>query len=1080
MVNPTGQQEYVPLLPDLDADRSEVPPLKVAQWSGRAGVALANVGNSIRMKKVPAEDRSIDSIPDIWARPLLFESALLDETHPLHGRIRSEWRGLLTMLALRETRNLNMKVQSLEIPRPDQATSDFIRAAAHLCPTEHLAPDTSWRKIHVLFYGEEPIGMTSPNTLVCTAIDLKGRLDAQIPWVHEGLLQDPCDYLSFKERGLLSNWLLTLRDSLGEYPDIAATKSQKRILGRLNRQLGDFSTKLDSSPLPQELSNRSLGLTTGLYRLLDKPLKAREISIEESAVRLVPSPGYSPAVQLLILDPGLAGVWGIKPSEVPVYGRQVLAGVPFANLGQDRSQLGIENLRGIAQWRTAPMLFTDRLLLITSTSPFENIREVEGQKNLVYDQKSVVPILPIRSELLDYLSVEALADRVSFIQGRDYTITVELRLTLAGLEGEREFTVRRTYTGNDIDRRSSVPVLEVWPNFQSERWNTYYTYYDSTGQQQQDIFLARPHCGTPVSQSRYFEEGSDRREITRLDAPPTAMVCTALIGREIFEVGCLLLKSLRSVEPRALWHIGVDFGTSATHIFVRRGEKAEPQEMVLQDQLLPITPSRAAERANLTQFFLPPFEPETPLLTLFRSENSDEAEDEVFLRGNIRFILPGGVALDLNAEGVSSGFKWLDNQKGQRLTIGFLEQLAMQCAATAAAQGAGTIQWQVSFPSVFSRAAKIVLENTWESIASRHGSPPPIYLTESEAAARFFNEKDNVSLIETICIDIGGGTSDISVWGDSALLRQSSVKFAGESIFMDLLKARPDVIGLFGKRQWQRDLVTAAQGDNFYAEAGSVLRAIDRELFTELPKWLAQHINNPQDPVYRLIHLISLGTAGLLYYAGLLLRQIRHEDERKWPGENLPYVCIGGNGSRTFQWLGMGRPFNRGTMQNALFRDVLEAAAGLSGYDKFEIKISSRPKSEAAYGLVTASAQNLPRETNTTIELAAEVFLTAEGEAKTWSTRLTPELLASGLRAPQEFIELRHFVEAFNAYSKREESLARPINFVEVERDIRNQVQQRLNEFKGKEPSQVVVEPLFITALKALLRIETENWVKGR
>lgn len=1088
--NNTTPGDAVPLLPELDSATGRVPAVPPAQWSATTDGLLGQVATSIKVPGLLTGEHSIDSIPDLWARPLLFELALLDSRHPLHKQVQGEWRGLLALLALREVRGLDFKAEALELPASAAnlgRAPAFVQAATRLLPRRQLSEDTPWTNLYIFTYRGRAVGITSPTTLVCTAADCRGRFDSRVSWATEAGLQDPVPFLTATEKAALAHWLVILVTNLNAHPAISGREAGD-LLNRLGGQLSKFAESLNSPPVNHEFSNRFLGLNTGFYTYLDKPLRAREVSLEESAARLVTTPGLKAPIGLLIVDPTIAEYWRVKPSEVPLFGRETLASIDFAALQEVRRgdkdklrQLGQEVLRN-AEWRTAAMLFSERLLLISSNQPFRGVREVEGQRNLTYEQRPVIPILPIASELLDYLSAPELEKRLSFFPEKNNAITVELRLPLAGPDGQaRDFPVRHTYDANSIDRRSNFPVLEIWPHFRSEHWHLYYTYYDAALRRPQDIFVARPRiAGVPLdleANCRSFQRGeSDRREVTRLEAPPTAFVCSAYLPerREELEVGCLLLQELEFKESNgSIWSLGVDFGTSATHVYVQAAPGDEPSPLPWSDQLLQITPIGDSERDRLTNFFLPPFLPERPFPTLFRPD-SGASQNWPFWQGNIRYVKPALAMLnDLKRNGIASGFKWSEDQA---LIGGFLIQLAAQSAAYAVERGASAIRWSISYPSAFSSFSEASLRNIWEEITERLNVPVADlrYQTESEAAARYFQHGERVSLVRTVCIDIGGGTSDISIWNNSVLLQQSSIKFAGESIFLDLLRHYPATLGAFGS-EWTQQLSNVNKDRSFYAEAVSLFRASQREdLFKKLPILLAS--SRPGEPLYQFIHLLALGLSGLVFYAGLLLRRLRQEE--KWTSDELPYLCVGGNGARIFNWLSLGRAFNKNTKQTELFTSVLRTAAEIGGQGRLDLRISSQPKAEVAYGLLK-SERPLKKEEEAIIELAGDDSIDGSGTIVGWSSNLKPEVLAAGLSVPEDFTHLRSFVAAYNAYAATKESLASPVNFNEVAQSIRDIVQDELNEYKEQDPHSIVVKPLFITALKALLKVEAERWLGG-
>ena len=94
----------IPLLPRLKEDYTVREFDNAGIWERRDSVALVSISESLDVADTRLASAEVDSIPSMWARPLLFEMALyMDDTnHPMHKRILGEWRGLLTMLALKE------------------------------------------------------------------------------------------------------------------------------------------------------------------------------------------------------------------------------------------------------------------------------------------------------------------------------------------------------------------------------------------------------------------------------------------------------------------------------------------------------------------------------------------------------------------------------------------------------------------------------------------------------------------------------------------------------------------------------------------------------------------------------------------------------------------------------------------------------------------------------------------------------------------------------------------------------------------------------------------------------------------
>ena len=106
--------QFFPLLPKRK-DASAINPDKVGRWEDDSFNFLPALVQSLASGGKISDFDHIDSIPDVWARPLLFQMALFDETHELHPRILNEWRSILAMLALKEIRHLRLSTLDVHL-----------------------------------------------------------------------------------------------------------------------------------------------------------------------------------------------------------------------------------------------------------------------------------------------------------------------------------------------------------------------------------------------------------------------------------------------------------------------------------------------------------------------------------------------------------------------------------------------------------------------------------------------------------------------------------------------------------------------------------------------------------------------------------------------------------------------------------------------------------------------------------------------------------------------------------------------------------------------------------------------------
>jgi hypothetical protein len=404
------------------------------------------------------------------------------------------------------------------------------------------------------------------------------------------------------------------------------------------------------------------------------------------------------------------------------------------------------------------------------------------------------------------------------------------------------------------------------------------------------------------------------------------------------------------------------------------------------------------------------------------------------------------------------------------------------------------IQWAISYPSAFSRNDVSTYAKTWKDLtaelqkrtAINHLCPAQddvqLFRTESLALAQYFADREDCNLIRSACIDLGGGTSDISVWQDNNLVHQCSVQLAGKHLLAQFLEQRPALIARWFKQpteEWSN-----LEEDKFKAKIDSLLRHNSDE-------WLQN--DRPQLEEDRdfqgLIRLMAVGTAGIYYYLGLILNTLVAEE--KYTERDIPSVYIGGNGSRLLHWLTPNGNFNRHAGISELFNRMVANASGLNEGSGSNTQISQRPKDEAACGLVIDKSKLKGLDRKTKDPLIAGEACKLNGYEITFDQRMTLEDEdISKIEPPQQLEQLIKFIEAFN----------KGIKDLEIEEEIKpfTQYQRKTgldpkytDELMGKTTTELRrmlidindaggdklrEEPLFILGLKSLLRVLAKEW----
>jgi len=108
--------------------------------------------------------------------------------------------------------------------------------------------------------------------------------------------------------------------------------------------------------------------------------------------------------------------------------------------------------------------------------------------------------------------------------------------------------------------------------------------------------------------------------------------------------------------------------------------------------------------------------------------------------------------------------------------------------------------------------------------------------------------------------------------------------------------------------------------------------------------------------------------------------------------------------------------------------------------------------------------------------MAGEVFI-EDSKQCDWSETLTAKRIKKGLEIPQTLQNLEDFIETFNSYANSRNAVIPSLLSDDILiNTIKKRLSQKLLDFKGKEAKAIHVEPLFISALKILLKIKADEW----
>lgn len=1081
------------------------------QWHEREFSELNKLSDSLKVEQVATQ---VNSIPDVWARPLLFEMALYDTDHLLHKRTVAEWRGLLAVLAFKEVAGLNIRiVEAVPNTIKKEEWPSFLSVLEKVAPKSSISEkDTWWFEPQRGFYpyvilnNDKPIGLLSPTTLVCTATNCFNRLDG-IRWSDGRYLKDPSgkvkesdvekiNQLNSKEQNLLAAWLEILKNSLKK---LSIPNNPDPRMNKLLTLLSEYIDDLGgSNGLTVTLSDTSYGTLKGFFTIVSKPIRGDQESIAESHLQLVPSEGKNPKVRLFIVDKSIAQQWNMNESDVVIYRGATLADIPFGGLGRERKRIREVQLQTSDELCPLEDIFTEKLYLVYQANAFPGTVGGHGSQSLRMQNQVVTPILPLTRKLLYYLDNDELSTNLTFEQSSE-SIHVRLKVRLSGVDGSpRHAELKKEYKKEQIEILDSVPVLEVWPNFRKKNWQLYYTYYSKTGQ---NTFYAKPFCdNSEVTSNKKITMDS---EVTFTQNFPPAMLCYKFTqGKKPIDwgddyIGLLLLNIPKSEVSSSndIWRIGIDFGTTSTSVYIAPSDSIGEPLVFRKELILQVTAS-GSDRSKLYDEFIPGESERIPFLTLFQEFGTQRVSEpiNIFTDGHIYFINKSQALTEIPSN-VSKNLKWSDEKVDRERATAFLEQVCCQALAEIASRGGTKVSWRYSYPTAFSEILSSGLPQKWHLITEKYhrltgiermcaqGNDNGIYskcteenvckspdhaayrFSESHATAIYFAEHLKASTrYGTVCIDIGGGTSDIAIWQEDKLCYQVSLRLAGREILLNALRAKPEFLKHFGvNTKLLQDL--RIKPVDFNAQADALISREGDEWLKKLPDILGL------EETKKLIQIISIGLSGLFYYVGIVLESLIRDKKYK---SEPPDIYIGGNGSKLFHWITSGA-YDLKHPINELFRAMLSNTCNLD-WSRMKIVLSPNPKCETAQGLIGTKLLDVVDNYTEKVSVISGERIIIENRVHDHDTILTAAEFRRNINLPKQLDMTEAFTKVFDKFAHSKFSTIPPINYDLISLDHRKRLGGVLADIAKKNENEISVEPIFILSVKTLLEVCTEQW----
>lgn len=1072
------ENSYFPMLPKVNEEVSKILKDQAGIWKETDINFLRGLANSLDCGESLKDMGSVDSIPDMWARPLLFQMALFDLDPKkqfvtgLHEKVRDEWRALLAMFALKEIKRLDLRAEQVNLL---EDRSDIAQILKSLAPRESLTgnKDAWLTDVYIIYVDGLPIAMTSPTTLLTCAADYENIFAGKIftPWSKNQMtLTDPIKLLSPPELAALKVWLASLYSKIQQLDKIGA--KAKEIANNLLKCLADYERDVATAQTAEgtfEFVPSNMNLHVGISRLLDETIQGRAARFEDSAVRLL-----NKKKNLLLVSPefvkDFARFEGVEASKLVVWQGISANEVTEAKLF-DRKKIGRVSLDG-AEFRKPEDFFHERMAVVEPANAFPNSPQIRGAESL--SEKDLTPILPIKRELLELFSTEEISARISISDDVE-NFYIHFSFPLSGVNGDgKDFRWTKAYSKREliyIDQE--VPVIEIYPNFRRADWKSYFLYYENYQSDAEnlatDIYFVSPY------RQEAHKNFLSNRFTAKLDAFPEILIVSynppPHAGKNPFDAGIIILNKPKLIERNLglSWKIGVDFGTSSTMIFFAENDNP-PKPLNFEPHLYQVTASGGA-RAQTYRHFIPsqiPARADGSFLSIFHLLNAGDLKNIQPLTDGHVFLLSSENTrvFEQFAAHIDANLKWQDDDLQRRKTAAYIGQICLQAAVEAFSNGASDIQWNFSYPTAFSQAQKSSFKETCRE--SVNGTPN--FYSESKAAAYHFNKLNGKAgnfAQGAICVDIGAGTTDISVISGEPprIVYHTSIRYAARQLFKPIY----DNYELFAGEK-----ISGEFGDETQRQA-----VIDADMREHSENYLADlKFKTGREQIKNVLQAAQFATAGLFHYLGELIK-ILH-DYGHYREKKIPHIFIGGNGARIFRWLTGGTEIE-GNIYLKVLEKIFTEATGLASYKKFNLNFSEQPKIEVAAGMIVerpANDEDFFDEERINREMfgdADEIIYSAvlagadfnqSEENQSAGSFISAHDISEGITI-KTLNEFKIFVERFNRSSKL---WAEGIDFNdELAEELIVDANNFFMDKRGRDIKKLSVEPIFIAEMKIYL-----------
>ena len=423
--------------------------------------------------------------------------------------------------------------------------------------------------------------------------------------------------------------------------------------------------------------------------------------------------------------------------------------------------------------------------------------------------------------------------------------------------------------------------------------------------------------------------------------------------------------------------------------------------------------------------FVPSRIVKVPFMTILRERNYKETTSENLpFRGNFIYyvdqVLYAIEDLPDDRRPLKFNLKWDEAEQSRAKVQYFITQTVLQACVEAAANGIKkeNLNFSFSYPEAFDfgfarafkrqarRAIEVGLKDENFKVQEKTD-----FRTESISSALYFAEGQKTSFTENvITIDIGGGTSDISIWQNLNLIWRNSFRLAGKDVLIDYLSNN---LTLIKEISGNDELLLSSYDDLQKIRSNKSKLSNGIELLVNSPQFGTAFKNrfdiiSGKEKGKELKNLSELALSGILYYLSQVINHLIEQGQFK---ENLSKslkICLGGKASTLYKVV-----FEDKDAQEGLSKIIEKVTDGI--FASVSIEFTQAPKHEVSYGLLVsaegATDLNIKERSHETV-LGERVMI---GKSK---VNILSKLNPDNEWRVKDISELKNFIKYLQVYSK--------------------------------------------------------------